>query len=697
MKHAPTQNKLALETSPYLLQHAENPVQWFPWGQEALQKAALEDKPILLSIGYSTCHWCHVMAHECFENVDIAALMNQHFVNIKVDREERPDLDSVYMSAVQAMTGSGGWPMTVFLTPQGLPFYGGTYFPPADQYGRPGFPRVLLALSEAWRERREDVLENAKSLTQAVQSFNQRSSATPSELSPEFPTRALQNLKARFDPAFGGFGDAPKFPAPTTLEFLLNHYHRTRNPDALEMVLQTLECMAKGGIYDQLGGGFSRYSTDDQWLVPHFEKMLYDNAQLLKVYLHSLQIMEQNDPRAQLFERTVRETFAYLEREMRAPSGGFYSAQDADSEGIEGKFFVWTPQELEALLGQDAELVGQYFGVTLEGNFLDPHQREFGKRTVLSQLKTVQELAQLFDLETREVEVRLERSKKRMWQAREQRIHPHTDDKILTSWNGLALSAFALGARVLQDPHLLELALHNAEFAWDNLREPNGGLWHTHKVDGKAGISKISGLLEDLVLYGLGLLELYQACGDLKWLTWARDLWHVALPDHWDAQEAVFFSTSSQSEALIVRPQEFFDAAILSDNAAALLLGLWMDRYFGDAQALEITQTVLSQRFEEMLRAASGFGGLWQVCEFLLSSHTEIAVLGTPQQRQPLERIIAQHYLPFCAIAPALEPSSVLPLLEGRGGAGLAYVCKNQTCDLPTGDLERLEGQILGL
>jgi len=711
--NAPTEpeftNRLALETSPYLLQHAHNPVHWLPWGQEAFDLAREQDKPILLSIGYATCHWCHVMAHESFENSSIAEIMNRHFVCVKVDREERPDVDRIYMAAVQAMTGAGGWPMTVFLEPGGKPFYAGTYFPPQDGFGRPGFPRLLEAVNDAWQNKRGELEHSADALTTAIQDFSARGGRA-GELNPDLSARALSNLSARFDAVNGGFGDAPKFPAPTTLEFLLQHFHRTGSEQALEMALFTLEKMARGGLYDQLGGGFHRYSVDARWAVPHFEKMLYDNAQLVRVYLHGLQIVrgrEGDGERSKLLERVVRETLDYLLREMTqtgpvgadlsktSSEGGFYSAQDADSEGIEGKFFTWTPAEFAEVLGEDAPDLIEHYGVTEAGNFLDPHHSEFGSRSVLC-LPVLEQFAarQYLTEELRQAALeRIAWSKQRLFAAREGRIKPITDDKVLTSWNGLALAAFSEAARVLSEPDYLRVALENARFFQAHMQAPDGRLFHTYRQ----GQAKITGLLEDVALYGLGLLELYKACGDLTWLEWARELWTVALRDHWDDSSEAFYSSApfsgnSGGEPLIARMQEFFDAAVMSDNAAASLLGLWIDRYYSDAGALEHAGKVVLGSVGEMLRAASGFGGLWQGFELLLAERTEIVLMGSPEERVRLERSVASFYLPFTAIAPASSADSSLSLLEGRTGEGVAYVCRNMACELPTRAVKVLEG-----
>jgi len=670
-------NRLAYETSPYLQQHKDNPVEWYPWGEDAFQRAREEDKPILLSVGYSTCHWCHVMAHESFENEETARLMNEHFVNVKVDREERPDVDGVYMTAVQATTGAGGWPMTVFLTPDGQPFYAGTYYPPRDAYGRPGFPRVLQSVAEAWRERRQDLLQNADLITRHVR--EQAAEERPDRALPAtFEQEALQRLRAHFDEQHGGFGNAPKFPSPTTLAYLLTR------PAGRDMALVTLERMALGGLYDQLGGGFHRYSVDERWLVPHFEKMLYDNAQLARAYLHAAQLS--SDP---VYLRTVRETLAYLEREMLSGEGGFYSAQDADSEGIEGRFFVWTPDEIRDVLGEDADVALTYWGVTDAGNFEDPHHPEFGRRSVLSVQMRPSELARRLDRDPQEFRTYLGELKMRLLEARELRVRPGTDEKVLTSWNGLAVAAFAEAGRVLGEAHYVDIARQNANFAWTMLRSEDGSLFHTYK-DGQA---RVTGLLEDQALYALGLLELYRATGEFTWLTWARDLWDVIVRDYWDETAGAFWSTSTGAEALIARQQHAFDAAVISENAAAAQLGAWMTRYFGDENGERIARRVVRSFAEEMTSVPSGFGGLWFAHALTESLPSEVAIVGGPEARAPLERVIGRFFLPFTVLAPSAGGGG-LPLLEGRSGDGVAYVCRNFACDLPARDEATLAEQL---
>ena len=679
-------NRLAQETSPYLLQHQNNPVDWWPWSPEAFAEARRRGVPVLLSVGYSTCHWCHVMAHESFEDEATAALMNANFVNIKVDREERPDVDAVYMAATQALTGHGGWPMTVFLTADAEPFYAGTYFPPQEGMGMPSFPRLLTSIATSWQHRRDDLLANAQALTDHIREAS-RPAPREGDLPEDALTRAVDNTARLYDPVLGGFGRAPKFPAPTNLDFLLTQ------PQGREMALHTLKMMGAGGIYDQLGGGFHRYSVDERWLVPHFEKMLYDNAQLTRTLLRAYQLTGDED-----FARLARETLAYLEREMLAPEGGFYSAQDADTPteqgGVEGLTFTWTPEEVREVLAAagleaDTDLVLRHFGVTEAGNFRDPHQPEYGTRTVLQVLTPAADLARDFGAD---VPARLSAARAALFAARQQRTQPGTDDKVLTSWNGLLLAALADAGRILGEEKYLSLAHRNADFVRREMRLPDGTLRHTFKGER----ASVEGLLEDHALYGLGLVALYQASGDLAHLHWARELWEITRRDFWDESAGVFYSTGGQAEALLTRQAQFFDAAILSDNAAAALLGLWMHRYFGDAEAEAIARRTVQSFHAELLAAPTGLGGLWQVAAFLGAPHTEIAVIGTPAERRTLERELARHFLPFTALAPA-EEGGDLPVLEGRPGGGQAYVCVNHACQLPTRDAAELARQVVGL
>jgi uncharacterized protein len=702
--HKHPANALALETSPYLLQHAHNPVQWLPWGPAAFEKARLEDKPILLSVGYSACHWCHVMERESFENPVIAQVMNEFFVPVKVDREERPDVDSVYMNAVQVMTGSGGWPMTVFLTPDGKPFYGGTYFPPEDRYGRPGFRRIMESLNDAWTNRRDDVLESAGDLTKHLGGMETlRASSEPADVA--VLESAFAVMTRNFDATWGGFEQAPKFPNPGGLEWLLNYHQRTGDETALAMLEKTLTGMAVGGMYDQLGGGFARYSTDERWLAPHFEKMLYDNAQLVKVYLHTYQVTGKP-----FYARIVRETLEYVLREMTSPEGAFYSAQDADSEGVEGKFYVWTLPEIQKVLGDetsndwmdeekvsardgtsplpssDANLFSSAFGVTAGGNW-EGHN-------ILVLAKDANQLSQEFKLPPDEIALRLRDARAKLFAVRSERIWPGLDDKTLTSWNGLMLGAFAEAARVLNEPRYLEAAEKNVKLVREKLFA-DGRLLHTYKA---ATTAKINGLLEDYALYALGLCELYRTIFDREVLEFALELTQIALGFFHEPGKG-FFDTPHDGEKLIVRPKSFFDSAMPSGNGAMALLLTQLGRLTGKPEYEEIALEAVHGMADFMRQQPTGFGSLLQALEASIAPHREIAVIGDLEQENTwtLLEQIHKRFLPFVSLAAAQPGESYLPVLEHRdlvNGSSAAYVCENLACQLPVTTAQELETQI---
>ncbi len=674
-------NALAKETSPYLLQHAHNPVDWLPWGEAAFTAAKTRDVPILLSVGYSACHWCHVMERESFENAEIAALMNEHFVSVKVDREERPDVDSIYMNAVQIMTGAGGWPMTVFLTPDGQPFYGGTYYPPEDRYGRPGFKRILLSLHDAWINKRADVFESAKDLTGHLNNF---SNLKPSEIiDSSAPDQALKTLERVFDQHWGGFGSAPKFPNPGNLEFLLEHHVRTGNTSALVMLERTLSRMATGGMYDHLGGGFARYSTDERWLVPHFEKMLYDNAQLAKLYIQAFLTTKQF-----AYYEVAKETLEYLMREMRSSEGGFYSAQDADSEGTEGKFFVWDESEIDQILGDDATIFKRAYGVTAHGNW--EHQN------VLWRVMNDEELEREFGLPQYGSMSAIEGAKIKLFVTREKRVKPGLDDKILASWNGLLLEALALGGRVMSQRGLhkyLPAAKQLADFLLERMsyRDDAGRLrlWHTYKN----GIAKVPGLLEDYALVATGMLELYRTTFDTKHLETARALVRTVLEIFPD-ENGGFFDTPMDGEALIVRPKSYFDSAMPSGNGAMSVLLIKLARLTSSPDLEDTALPAIKHMLEVMKQQPTGFGSLNRALEHHLAAHREIALAGdlTRDDTKVMLRVINNQYLPHVAIAAG---DANLPLLEGRGSVEpRVFICENLACQMPIDDANLFEERL---
>ncbi len=674
-------NRLASETSPYLLQHADNPVDWYPWGEEAFEAARREDKPILLSVGYSACHWCHVMAHESFEDPETAALMNRAFVNVKVDREERPDVDSVYMSAVQAMAGQGGWPMTVVMTPDGKPFFGGTYFPPEDRFGRPSFKRVILSLEDAWKHRRAEVLEAADKLTQYLGQLSSPPS-TKGELDETVLEDALAALKRSFDAQHGGFGGAPKFPPHSVLRFLLRQGDAAR-----QLAYHTLDKMALGGIYDHLGGGFARYSVDEVWLVPHFEKMLYDNAQLIQRYAEAFQ--RTGKP---LYKQVVEETIAWARREMLGPEGGFYSALDADSEGEEGKFYLWSESEFDALLGEDARLAKVYFGVSAMGNFEG--------RNILHVPHSKEAVAERFGLSLDAFDAKLVRIKEALFEAREKRVKPGCDDKILTSWNGLMLAALADAGRVFKRQDYLELATRNAEFVRRELYR-DGRLLHSYK----GGQAKIDGLLEDYAYYGLGLVALYRATFQSRWLLLAFELAETIVARFHDP-EGGFYSTADDAEALIVRPKNYFDSPNPSENAATAELLLTLARYGHMPEGEALAADILKPMSEAMRKHPNGFGTMLCVLQGLLSPPREIAIFGDREadDARALLEVLEQHPLPYAAVALVAGPDDPLvarlPFLQGRDqtqGQATAYVCEGGACRLPVTTPKELERQLRGV
>ncbi|HIA65976.1 TPA: thioredoxin domain-containing protein [Candidatus Poribacteria bacterium] len=691
MKNTPKHtNRLIDETSPYLLQHAHNPVDWYPWGEEALNLAKELDKPILLSIGYSACHWCHVMERESFENEEIAAIMNKHYINIKVDREERPDLDEIYMSAVQIMTGSGGWPMTVFLTPDRKPFYGGTYFPPDDRYGRPGFPKLLVAVKDAYQNKRADIDEQAEKLVSHINQISNPKSVDDLLLDDKIIEQAFYHYQNRFDSQHGGFGQAPKFPPGMGLILLLRYWKRSGNSRALHIVEFTLEKMARGGMYDQLGGGFHRYSTDEIWLVPHFEKMLYDNSLLTVAYLEAFQATSKP-----FYREVVEETLDYVLREMyNQQNGGFYSTQDADSEGVEGKFFVWTPGEVEQILGQaDAKIFCDFYDVTDHGNF--EHQNILWVKTPadLYAKKIKIDQANLVNI--------LNRCKKKLFEIRDKRIKPGLDDKILTSWNGLMIRSMGLAYQILGDLRYLEAAEKSAKFILTELVRKNGHLLRTHR----AGKSHLNACLEDYSYFIAGLIELYQASFDPYWLREADRLNQIMISQFWDPQNGGFFFTGKDYPELIVRSKSAYDGATPSGASMAIHVLLRLAILLNQPDLIEKAKTTFSLYDHAMKTAPSGSAQMLCGVDFLIDTPKEIAIIGNPlsEQTQEILKDIHRRFVPNKVVA-LLNPNTedrqkieeLIPLLASKtsiDGKTTIYVCQNYACQLPTtdvGDLDKL-------
>jgi uncharacterized protein len=678
-------NRLAAETSPYLLQHAENPVDWYPWGNEALAKAREEDKPILVSIGYSACHWCHVMEHESFENDEIAAQMNERFVNIKVDREERPDIDSLYITAVQALTGHGGWPLNVFLTPDGTPFYGGTYFPPEDRMGMPGFPKVLEAVSSAYTERREEVEESAGQIRDLLQRTT-RAMPKADDLTPEILEEAVEQLARTFDARNGGFGTSPKFPQPAAVEFLLRQSRRTGGQRETVMAQRTLDKMANGGIYDHLGGGFHRYAVDAVWLVPHFEKMLYDNAQLASVYLVGYQAFAE-----ERYRRVAEETLDFVAREMTDKRGGFYATLDADTEGHEGLFYTWTVEEIdEALDEQDARIANAWFNIEPGGNFEG--------RTVLATPRTSADVADRLGMSEGELSEAVGRIKPQLLKVREKRARPGRDEKVIAGWNGMMLKAFANGSRILDRPDYRKLGERNAAFVLEHLQR-DGRLLRSWK-DGDA---RIGGFLEDYAIYIDGLLALYQATLKERWLQEAIRLTEVMVAEFGDPDGPGFFDTALSHETPVARPRDLHDGATPSGNAVAadvlLRLGAMTENEAWSERGGELLRTMARTMREHPLAA----GRYLSATDFYLGPIKEVALSGK-RESDDLQALLDATYAQF-------EPNTIvghvgsrrsrlikqMPFLQdrpARNGLATAYVCEHFACLPPVHEPDALVRQL---
>ena len=686
-------NRLAAETSPYLLQHAENPVDWHPWGPEAFALAAAADKPVLLSIGYAACHWCHVMAHESFEDETTARIMNELFVNVKVDREERPDVDSTYMQAVQAITGHGGWPMTMFLTPQGVPFFGGTYYPPDDRMGMPSFRRVLVSVSEAWKHRRDEVLKGAESLRGIYAAAEGPTSAGPSltKLTLGETVRALRNW---FDHKEGGFGGAPKFPQAMVLDALLRHWARTGEEEYLRIVRFSFAKMRDGGLYDQLGGGFHRYTVDGAWLVPHFEKMLYDNALLARLAVHLWQATGDADAR-----RVAEETFAWVRREMTDAGGGWYSSLDADSEGHEGKFYVWSLAEVRAACGDDAPVAEAHWGVTSAGNWEGVN--------ILHAARPLAEAAARCGLTEAAAAAGIARARARLLAARAPRVRPGRDEKVLAGWNGLMLRAVAEGARAFGDATLREEALRAGRFLRNHLMRDGRVLrtWGRRRAEAgapDAGEARIPGFLEDHAALALGFIALHQLTFDRAWLDLALDLAVTTVRWFWDDDAGAFYDTAHDAERLVTRPRDVTDNAIPAGTSLAVELQLLVAEYTGDATARRRAAYVLATLSEPLRRAPLAFGHLLGVADLAVHGATELALAGRPGTPafEALERAAAAVYAPSLVVAGGVgDAVRGLPLLEGREapeGEALGYVCRAFACERPEGGATELARRIVG-
>jgi uncharacterized protein len=674
-------NRLIHETSPYLLQHAHNPVDWYPWGEEALARSKKENKPILLSIGYSSCHWCHVMEKESFENEAIAGIMNQRFINIKVDREERPDLDELYMNAVQVITGSGGWPMTVFLTPALIPFHAGTYFPPEDRGGMPGFAKILVVISDYYRSHRGEVEKMEAQLQNAL---HQIADIHPSQeaVSDQVLSKAFDALESQFDPIYGGFGKAPKFPGSMALSFLLRYWKNKGSKKALEMLERTLEKMAQGGIYDHLGGGFHRYSVDERWLIPHFEKMLYDNALLSRTYFEAYQATQK-----MRYRRVGEEILNFVLREMKSPGGGFYSTQDADSEGEEGKFYVWTRDEIKKVLGKERGTpFCAYYGVATEGNFE-------GGASVLNVASTLENVSQLYGTPVEELGKLLEEGREKLYAEREKRVRPGRDEKILTSWNGLMISSFVDGFRIAGNEKYLKAAVEAVRFILQEMRKERHLMRVFHK-----GKSRGTGYSEDYAFLIQALIDLYEATFEIGWVKEADDLNRRMIHQFWDERNGGFFFTGVENESLIARSKNPYDNAIPSANSIAVFNLIRLGYLTGEESLKQKAEQILRLFHSFLDQHPSGFAQMLSGLSFFLDPQ-EIGIIGSTNdlKTKTMLREIYLAYLPnkILSLRNPQDPveGNWFPFLREKGNQEVptAFICKGLTCLPPVKNAKELK------
>ena len=684
-------NRLIFEKSPYLLQHADNPVDWYPWGPEAFEKARNENKPIFLSVGYSTCHWCHVMERESFEDAEVARLINEVFVSVKVDREERPDIDNVYMMVCQMMTDSGGWPLTIIMTPDKKPFFATSYIPKETRFGRMGMLELIPRIKEIWATRRDEVANSANQITAALQQMPQD---TYGEEPDESTLRlAYEQFSKRFDDQHGGFGSAPKFPSPHNLLFLLRYWKRTGTEKALEMVEKTLQEMRHGGIYDHVGFGFHRYSTDSKWLLPHFEKMLYDQAMLAMAYTEAYQATGKEEDR-----KTAREIFAYVLRDMTAPEGGFYSAEDADSQGEEGKFYLWTEEEIRPVLGsEEVDLMVKVFNIEKDGNFTEQATGKRTGRNILHLTKSLKELAFDLKMPDQDLQKHLERARQRLFTYREKRIHPLKDDKILTDWNGLMVAAFAKGAQVFDEPKYAEAAKGAVDFILKNMRKSDGQLLHRHRE----GQAAIPAYLDDYAFLIWGLLELYETIFEPGYLQTALDLNRNLTEHFWDDNNGGFYSTADEGENLLVRQKEIYDGAISSGNSVAMLNLLRLGRITVNSDFEEKAAKIGRAFSKNVKQSPSAYTQLMLGVDFGVGPSYEVIIAGNPQAKDTKEMLKAIHtqFVPnkVVILRPTEQESpDIISLAEftkyqsSINGKATAYVCLNYNCKLPTTDISKM-------
>jgi uncharacterized protein YyaL (SSP411 family) len=684
-------NRLINETSPYLRQHAHNPVDWYPWGPEAFERAQRENKPIFLSIGYSTCHWCHVMAHESFEHPEVARLMNEAFISIKVDREERPDIDNVYMSACQAMTGSGGWPLSIIMTPDKRPFFAATYIPRESRFGLTGMMELIPHIRELWATRRGEALSLSNKIAAVLQQTSQDTASE--ELDETMLELTYEQLDKRFDGQHAGFSSAPKFPTPHNLLFLLRYWKRTGNGMALDMVEKTLQAIRRGGIYDHIGFGFHRYSTDSQWLVPHFEKMLYDQAMLAMAYTEAYQATGNED-----YGKTAREIFTYILRDMTVPEGGFCSAEDADSEGREGKFYLWTQEEVRQALGnEEADFVAKVFNTEKDGNFAEQAAGRKSGVNIPHIRKSLGELASDLNLSQQDLQTHLEAIRQKLFAYREKRVHPMKDDKILTDWNGLMIAALAKGAQAFGEPEYVEAARRAADFILGNIRKPDGRLWHRYR-DGQVGVEAN---LDDYAFLVWGLIELYEAVFNTKYLEAALDLTGNMVRHFWDEHGGGLYLTPDDGESLLVRKKEIYDGAIPSGNSVAMLNLLRLGRMTANSE-LEEKAAKIGRAFSGSVKQLpSAYTQLMVALDFGIGPCYEVVIAGNAkaEDTKAMVKALGTRFLPNKVVLlnpdgrESLEIAKLAEFTRNQssiGGKATAYVCMNYNCKLPTTDINKM-------
>jgi uncharacterized protein YyaL (SSP411 family) len=688
-------NRLINEKSPYLLQHSTNPVDWYPWGNEAFEKARTEDKPIFLSIGYSTCHWCHVMEHESFEDDSVAGLMNDAFVSIKVDREERPDIDNIYMTVCQIVTGSGGWPLTIIMTPDKKPFFAATYIPRESRFGQIGLTELVPRIKELWKSRRADILQSADQITEALAQASNGTSH--GELSEPILKAAFEHFQQSFDSRFGGFGRAPKFPTPHNLLFLLRYWKRYDDPQALDMAEKTLRAMRLGGIYDHIGFGFHRYSTDPQWLLPHFEKMLYDQALLAIAYVEAFSATGKGE-----YRQTASEIFEYVLRDMTDSSGAFFSAEDADSEGEEGKFYLWTEDEVMRLLGPiDADLFSRIYDIQEDGNFDEQATGRKNGMNIVHLNKSISALSREMNLPESDLNEKLKSIRERLLEYRNLRPRPHKDDKILTDWNGLMIASLALGAQVLDKPIYADAATKAVDFIFGNMRTSEGRLLHRYRDDQAA----VPGSIDDYSFLIWGLLNLYEATFETRFLKDALELNEVALERFWDEESGAFHFTADDAEKLPVRTKEVYDGALPSGNSVAAYNLIRLGRISGNPEFEARAEKIVNGSSGQVRRAPQAFTMLLSAFDFALGPGCEVVVVGKPDaaDTQEMIRVIRQHYIPNKVVIFRPDGPKLPDIVHFAGfvkdqksidGKATAYVCRRYTCDLPTTDIATMLQQL---